>query len=76
VKNKAATPADSTSAACCNSQGFRHAPVAALEQKEYIDCQNAYKGRDVSCWHIASFRCDAEFVRHRGIADINENAPI
>ena len=33
MKNKAATPADSTSAASCNSQGFRHAPVAALEQK-------------------------------------------
>jgi hypothetical protein len=27
-------------------------------------------------WHIASFRCDAEFGRYRGIADIDENAPI
>jgi hypothetical protein len=26
-------------------------------------------------WHIASFRCDAEFGRYRGIADIEQAAP-
>ncbi len=25
---------------------------------------------NVACWHIASFRCDAEFGRYRGISDI------
>jgi hypothetical protein len=33
VNCKAGTPADSTSAAYCIVPGFRHAPVAALEQK-------------------------------------------
>ena len=28
--------------------------------------------RYVSCWHIASFRCAAEFGRYRGIADIGQ----
>ena len=27
-------------------------------------------------WHIASFRCDAEFDLYRGIADIDQTAPI
>jgi hypothetical protein len=27
-------------------------------------------------WHIASFRCDAEFGRYRAIADIDQTAPI
>src|SRR5260370_35623579 len=27
-------------------------------------------------WHIASFRCAAEFDRYRGIADIGQAAPI
>jgi hypothetical protein len=27
-------------------------------------------------WHIASYRCDAEFGRYRGIADIYQAAPI
>jgi hypothetical protein len=27
-------------------------------------------------WHIASFRCAAEFGRNRGIADIDQAAPI
>jgi putative ABC transport system substrate-binding protein len=27
-------------------------------------------------WHIASFRCDAEFGRYRGKADIDQAAPI
>jgi hypothetical protein len=31
---------------------------------------------DVACWHIASFRCDAEFGRHEGKADIDQAAPI
>jgi hypothetical protein len=30
----------------------------------------------VSSWHIASFRCDADFGRYRGIADIDQAAPI
>ena len=30
----------------------------------------------VRCWHIASFRCDAEFGRHRGKADIDQAASI
>src|SRR5450759_1999014 len=31
---------------------------------------------DGSYWHIASFRCAAEFGRYRGIADIDQAAPI
>jgi hypothetical protein len=27
-------------------------------------------------WPIATFRCDAEFGRDPGIADIDQNAPI
>lgn len=27
-------------------------------------------------WHIATFPCDAELVRYRGIADIDQNTPI
>jgi hypothetical protein len=27
-------------------------------------------------WHIASFRCEAEFVRYRGVADIDQATPI
>jgi len=27
-------------------------------------------------WQIASFRCDADFGRYRGIADIDQAAPI
>ena len=34
------------------------------------------KGADVRVWHIASFRCDAEFGRYRGKADIDQAAPI
>jgi hypothetical protein len=33
-------------------------------------------GREVRSWHIASFRCPAEFGRYRGIADIDQTAPI
>jgi len=31
---------------------------------------------DVRLWHIATFRCAAEFGRYRGIADIEQAAPI
>jgi len=31
---------------------------------------------DVRSWRIASFRGDAEFGRYRGIADIDQAAPI
>jgi len=31
---------------------------------------------EVCLWRIASFRCDAEFGRYRGIADIDQAAPI
>jgi hypothetical protein len=27
---------------------------------------------DVAYWHIASFRCDTEFGRYRGIADTDQ----
>jgi hypothetical protein len=30
----------------------------------------------VGSWHIATFRCAAEFGRNRGIADIEQAAPI
>jgi len=29
-------------------------------------------GGDVRFWHIASFRCAAEFCRYRGIADTDK----
>ena len=28
------------------------------------------------CWHIASFQCDAEFGRYRGVADIDQAASV
>jgi hypothetical protein len=31
---------------------------------------------DFRYWHIASIRCAAEFGRSRGIADIDQAAPI
>jgi hypothetical protein len=31
---------------------------------------------DFRLWRIASFRCDTEFGRYRGIADIDQAAPI
>ncbi len=27
---------------------------------------------DVACWHIASYRCDTEFSRYRGMVDIGQ----
>jgi hypothetical protein len=31
---------------------------------------------NVGQWHVAAFRCGAEFGRYRGIADIEHAAPI
>jgi hypothetical protein len=31
---------------------------------------------NVRLWHIATFRCAAEFDRYRGMADIEQAAPI
>jgi hypothetical protein len=31
---------------------------------------------NVGYWHIASYRCGAEFGRYQGIADIDQAAPI
>jgi hypothetical protein len=39
------------------------------------DFQNV-RSTNFRSWHIASFRCDAEFGRDRGIADIDCAAPI
>jgi hypothetical protein len=42
-------------------------------RREDFSCQPGA----VHTWHIASFRCDAEFGHyHRGIADIDQAAPI
>ena len=41
-------------------------------QREDFPCQLGA----VHTWHIASFRCDAEFGRYRGKADIDQAAPI
>jgi hypothetical protein len=39
------TPADSTSAACCNVRDF--GPLGwQLSNKYYTDCRNGWKGRD------------------------------
>jgi hypothetical protein len=35
-----------------------------------------WRADDVAFWHIASFRCDAEFGRYRGIADLKQPAPL
>jgi len=34
------------------------------------------RSRNDRLWHIASFRCDAEVGYYRGIADIDQAAPI
>jgi hypothetical protein len=34
------------------------------------------KSVDFRFWHVASFRGDAEFSRYRGIATIDQTAPI
>jgi hypothetical protein len=36
----------------------------------------AQQGNIFCYWPIATFRCDAEFGRYLGIADIDQNAPI
>jgi hypothetical protein len=41
-------------------------------RREDFSCQPGA----VHTWHIASFRCAAEFGRYRGIADIDQAAPI
>jgi hypothetical protein len=38
--------------------------------------QRVGKSGQIRKWHIASFRCAAEFGRYRGIADIEKAAPI
>ena len=45
VDNEAVTPADSTSAVCCNVWDF--GPLGwQLSSKYYTDCRNGWKGRD------------------------------
>ena len=39
-----------------------------LQNREESSCQTGA----VHTWHIASFRCDAEFGRYRGIADVGQ----
>jgi hypothetical protein len=40
---------------------------------DFIACYDEPRGNDhVSFWHIASFRCAAEFGRYPGIADFGK----
>jgi hypothetical protein len=55
--------------------GPREWTVRELESRDIVafDPPNSHRRVVlVSCWHIASFRCGAEFVRYRGIADIGQ----
>ena len=48
---------------------WQHRPAT---QREDSPCQLGA----VHTWHIASFRCAAEFGRYWGIADVDQAAPI
>jgi hypothetical protein len=39
-------------------------------------CLGDHCPANVGQWHIASFRCGAEFGRYQGTADIDQAAPI
>jgi hypothetical protein len=39
-------------------------------------CATTRRERDVACWSIATFPCDAELGRYRGIAQIEQAAPM
>jgi hypothetical protein len=49
--NEAVTPADSTSAACCNVWDFGTLGWQ-LSNKYYTDCRNGWKGRDGNFWAV------------------------
>jgi hypothetical protein len=50
-------------------------PKAGLPKLAHANYRLLWNGRHVACWHIASFRCDAEFSRYRGQADIDHARP-
>jgi hypothetical protein len=39
--------------------------------RDGLEIDSFNPSRDVSYWHIATFRCGAEFGRYRSIADID-----
>ena len=56
VNNEAVTPADSTSAACCNVWDFGTLGWQ-LSNKYYTDCRNGWKGRDGNFWAVFGRGC-------------------
>jgi hypothetical protein len=52
------------------------APVLPFSFSDLDARQSGDVWANVGSWHIASFRCDAEFGRYRGKADIDQAAPI
>jgi hypothetical protein len=73
---KEKTPADGINAAHCND-GISARPALVALRKNYTGWpQTPREIGYVAFWHIATFRCDAELGRNRGIADIEQDAPM
>jgi hypothetical protein len=54
-------------------QGSAHHGYSHLIVTEYS--LDRFLAGHLGIWHTASFRCAAEFGRHRGIADVDQTAP-
>jgi hypothetical protein len=61
---------------CSQFTGFRHVPLAVRRLKITPLPVLLKEPGDFRTWHFATFRCAAEFDRYRGIADIEQTAPI
>src|SRR5216684_3325657 len=51
-------------------------PLDRMPASRLLLPRSGLERSDFVLWHIASFRCAAEFGRYRGIADIDRAAPI
>jgi hypothetical protein len=75
---------------CCKTNGHLHScgsllfilALASVTLTDYMrpvkdgGVASAVDALDFRSWHIASFRYPAKFGRDRGIADIDQSAPI
>ena len=76
-------PADGMHAAAYAKTEFRRPLLGSSKQiyhafltLESRATRRFHHAANVSCWPIASFRCDAEFGRYWGIPDIDRSGPI
>jgi hypothetical protein len=52
------------------------APLVTMSCRLLLRRVASHRASGFVHWHIASFRCDAEFGRYRGKAGIDQGAPI